>query len=89
LPAFRVVQVYCHAPVDELLERFRGRSEGGDRHPGHLDGELAEGELEQALAEGRWGPLALPGPLVEYRPDADPRDVLERVCAVLRDALPL
>ena len=89
LPAFHVVQVYCHAPEGELLERFRERSESGDRHPGHLDGEDAERELEQALAEGRWRPLTLPGPLVEYRPHDDPRDVVERVRVLRRDAPPL
>ena len=88
LPAFRVVQVYCHAPDDELLERFRERSDSGDRHPGHLDGELAERELGHALAEGRWRPLVLPGPLVEYRSDHGPRDVVERVRAVLAGAQP-
>ena len=31
------VQIQCTASRDILLERFKKRSEGGERHPGHLD----------------------------------------------------
>jgi predicted kinase len=71
LPPFRAVQVYCTAPAGTLLERFRERSQEGRRHPGHAVGEAAEADLAAGVREGRWEPLDLPGPLVEYSRDRD------------------
>jgi predicted kinase len=86
LPSFHAVQVYCHAPDEELVEHFRERSEKGDRHPGHAEGPAAQEDLETGLDEGRWGALDLHGPIVEYRrsKDEDERkrkkvEVVERV----------
>jgi predicted kinase len=83
LPAFRGLQVYCDAPVEELLARFRERSEAGDRHPGHREGAPAEQELEQSLVEGRWRPLDLSGELIEVSSRDDPAEIVARVQAVL------
>ena len=71
LPPFRTVQVYCTAPDDTLLERFRERAAEGRRHPGHAVGEAAEADLAAGLREGRWEPLDLPGPLVDYTRERD------------------
>lgn len=61
LPAHRVVQIHCHAPLDVLLERYRSRPA---RHPGHLDESRAD-ELAERYESGRNGPLELDGELVE------------------------
>ena len=34
----RYFQIFCNAPRDVLLERFKSRVESGERHPGHVDG---------------------------------------------------
>ena len=61
LPPYRLVQIYCHAPLDVLLERYANRP---DRHPGHLSG-LRVDELAERYASGRNGPLQLDGELIE------------------------
>ncbi len=59
---YRVVQVLCKTDGPTLVERFKERSESGERHPGHVDS-LAE--LTPKLLKGRIEPVALPGPLIE------------------------
>jgi adenylylsulfate kinase-like enzyme len=61
----RILQVYCTAPAEVLVARFADR----DRHPGHED-ELYD--LELALEQGRWPPLALPGRFVELDMSSEP-----------------
>jgi predicted kinase len=78
LPSFRAVQVYCDASEEDLVERFRARAEEGERHPGHAEGRTAEADLETGLEEGRWEPLELPGPLVQYRRSIDKRERARR-----------
>ena len=60
LPSARVVQIFCSAPVDVVLERYSNRT----RHPGHLDGEIAA-ELRGRLESEEWKPLELDGELIE------------------------
>jgi glucokinase len=60
LPPHRLVQVWCSAPPEVLLERYRARQ----RHPGHRDAELV-GEVAAAIRDGRHGPLDLPGDVFE------------------------
>jgi predicted kinase len=38
LPPARVVQIFCVAPTEVILQRYARRA----RHPGHLDGEVIE-----------------------------------------------
>ena len=33
---YKAVQVYCHAPVEILYDRYTNRDNSGDRHPGHI-----------------------------------------------------
>jgi predicted kinase len=54
LPPARIVQIFCTAPVEVILERYSLRS----RHPGHLDAEIVP-ELRERLAAGEWQPLDL------------------------------
>ena len=56
LPAERVVQFFCTAPRDVVLARYASR----ERHPGHLDAEIAD-ELLERFDAGEWQPLDLPG----------------------------
>jgi predicted kinase len=59
LPPARIVQIFCTAPIDVILERYSLRS----RHPGHLDAEIVP-ELRERLAAGEWQPLDLDGKLI-------------------------
>lgn len=60
LPPHRLVQVYCVAPEDVLMERYLAR----DRHPGHHDHVRAD-EVRAAIRAGRHSPLNLNGELIE------------------------
>jgi predicted kinase len=83
LPPHRVAQIYCHAPLEILTERFAGRSE---RHEGHLDRERV-GELSQRLASGVHAPLALGGELVELDTSepVDVRQLADRLRPLVRE----
>jgi predicted kinase len=72
LPAHRLVQVHCHAPLDVVLDRYTTRS--GTRHPGHLDGDRAA-ELRARFETDLNDPLDVPGELV--RLDTASADVAE------------
>ncbi len=54
------LQVYCHAPIPVLIERFSSRVTDGSRHPGHADAD-ALSELKANLDAGVYGLLDLPG----------------------------
>jgi hypothetical protein len=71
----RLVQVYCTAPPEELVERFAKR----DRHPGHEDDTY---DLAAALAEGRWPVLDLDAPL--FRLDTTRKPDLAPILALAR-----
>jgi hypothetical protein len=60
LPPARVVQIFCVAPTEVILQRYARRA----RHPGHLDGEIIE-ELRARLEIEEWKPLTLDGELIE------------------------
>jgi predicted kinase len=62
--AFDTFQVLCVADGDILYERFKERSESGERHPGHVD-DLNHGEFEAILRRGRHDPLAIGGETFE------------------------
>ena len=57
------VPIVCTAPEEVARERFAARAASGERHPGHLDGVIAE-ELAAGEHDGRWGPLDLDGELL-------------------------
>jgi predicted kinase len=59
LPAHRLLQLHCHAPLPVLLDRYATRS----RHAGHFDTEKIR-ELPGRFASGAHGPLELDGELV-------------------------
>jgi predicted kinase len=80
LPAHRLVQVHCDAPLELIEERYANR----DRHPGHHDGEKA-GLLAGRYESGVHGPLDLPGEVVEL--DTSARVDVEALAARLRPLL--
>jgi predicted kinase len=61
---FYPVQVCCVADGVVLLERFRSRATGDERHPGHVETPNIA-EFEPVLLLGRLDPLPLDGPIVE------------------------
>jgi predicted kinase len=62
LPECRVVQVFCDAPADVLLERIRGRT----RHPGHLEDDPEHLAAVEESLRADYAALPLDGPLIEY-----------------------
>ena len=60
---FETVQVLCRADGEVLLERFKQRTESGERHPGHVD-HLNYDEFEAALRQGDWDALDIDGRVV-------------------------
>ena len=81
-------QVLCIADGDILYERFKARSESGDRHPGHRD-EMRHGEFEEILKRGRHDPLEIGGETFELdMTDLDAVD-FDGVLAAVRSHLPV
>ncbi len=65
----RIVQVFCHAPLHELRERFRQRVASGQRHPGHRDESNTE-ELDRLIESGTFAPLEVEGELIRINTGA-------------------
>ena len=57
-------QVHCSIPEDMVIERYRERSEAGERHPVHVS-TGAEAALEEGIEQGDGDPLPLDIPLLE------------------------
>lgn len=76
LPAHRLVQIHCEAPLDVLVERYAARS----RHPGHNDATKIE-ELPARFASGAHAPLELEGELIrlDTTKPVDPVALAERL----------
>ena len=64
-----IIQVWCYAPVDILIERFTRRSLDGSRHPGHVDSKNVK-EIENKILSNVYTPLKLLTPLI-YLPSSD------------------
>jgi predicted kinase len=77
LPPARVVQIFCTAPAELILDRYSRRA----RHPGHLDDEIVA-ELRERLANREWRPLNLRGKLIEV--DTSARLDVESLAATVR-----
>jgi predicted kinase len=61
---FELFQIECYTEGEVLFERFKTRSESGDRHPGHVD-HLNYAEFRGALLKGRIAPLEIEGMRLE------------------------
>ena len=53
---FRAIQVECRADTAVLLDRFKARTESGERHPGHID-HVTYPEVVADLVNNIYGPL--------------------------------
>lgn len=77
---FIPIQVHCHTEPAELARRYRQRVESCDRHPGHLDHQLAAEFNAQALKQ-HYRPLDLGGPVFRIdttrRQEASVQDLLK------------
>ena len=62
--AFEALQVLCVTDGEVLWQRFKRRSESGERHPGHVD-HLNYDEFSQTLRRGRLEPLEIGGSVIE------------------------
>lgn len=49
----KLTQIHCHTKGEVLLERFKQRSESGERHPGHVD-HLNYEEFQTTLLKGEY-----------------------------------
>jgi predicted kinase len=79
LPPHGVLQVFCTAPREVVIERYAARS----RHEGHLD-DVILAELRAGEHEEQWTPLALPGELLETDvTTADVEAIVERIRPLL------
>jgi predicted kinase len=61
---FDLVQIDCICDGQVLFERFKHRTESGERHPGHLD-HANHDEFREMLLLGRSEPLKIGGRRVE------------------------
>jgi predicted kinase len=59
-----IVQLLCHADGKVLFNRFKARSESGNRHPGHMDADSLN-EWEPILTIGKGKSLEVSGKLIE------------------------
>ena len=57
------VQIQCKTNGEVLYERFKKRSESGERHPGHVDN-LNYAEFEEDLLRGSYQPLKVEGDVI-------------------------
>ena len=57
------IQIQCKTKGEVLFERFKERSESGERHPGHVD-HLNYSEFEKDLLKGSYEPLNVEGEVV-------------------------
>jgi predicted kinase len=83
LPSHRVLQLFCTAPRDVVVERYAART----RHHGHLDDVVLE-ELRAGRHEEQWRPLELGGEVVELRIEsADVDAIVARARALLHGGI--
>jgi predicted kinase len=57
-------QVHCSIPDDLVIERYKERSQAGERHPIHADDDALE-DLVQRIRDGGGRPLPLDAPLLQ------------------------
>ncbi|MFA5106958.1 MAG: ATP-binding protein [Patescibacteria group bacterium] len=63
---FKLLQIMCETKGEVLFERFKARTESGERHPGHVD-HLNLDEFKEMLLKGGHEPLDIGGQV--YRLD--------------------
>ena len=63
LKSSQIIQVWCDAPIDVLIKRFKERSQNGSRHPGHVDLSNIK-ETKDKILSNTYVPLKLSAPLI-------------------------
>jgi adenylate kinase family enzyme len=61
---FEILQIICETKGEILLERFKKRSESGERHPGHVD-HLNYDEFKDTLLKKDYPPLNIGGEVLK------------------------
>lgn len=61
---FGSLQILCKTEGKVLFERFKKRSESGERHPGHVDHKNYN-EFKDILLKGKHEPLEIGGDIIE------------------------
>lgn len=61
----RIIQIICQTDGQILFERFKKRSESGQRHPGHRD-HLNYEEYQETLLKGSSEPLDIPSQIINF-----------------------
>lgn len=56
-PRLRVAQLYCHSDAREMMKRFNGHIQSGERHRGHPDVIHEDVEYFEAMRD-RYAPIA-------------------------------
>lgn len=86
--SYTLIQILCTTEHDVLLRRFAARAASGERQSGHLEHEQAE-DMRSALQGGVYGPLPLPGKLLEVDTtdlsSVNMTDLLQVIVASLRE----
>jgi len=59
------IQVMCQCDGQILFERFKKRSESGERHPGHCDNSNYD-EFKEILLKGKFEPMDIGGEIVIF-----------------------
>ena len=84
---FNPVQIHCRTDSEVLFERFKARSESGERHPGHVD-HLTYQEFRDSLGENQHESLDIGGTVLEV----DTTDLgsieIESLLQVIRGLVP-
>jgi predicted kinase len=61
---FKTLQIACKTDGKILYDRFKKRSESGQRHPGHCDNKNYD-EFRETLLDGEYPPLGIGGEILE------------------------
>jgi len=59
------IQIMCQCEGKILFERFKKRSESGDRHPGHCDTSNYD-EFKELLLKGKFEPMKIGGEIIIF-----------------------
>ena len=62
---YSAIQIMCSCDGKILFERFKKRSESGERHPGHCDTGNYD-ELKDGLLKGKYEPLNINSPIIIF-----------------------
>ncbi len=62
---YQAIQIMCQCDGQILFERFKQRSESGNRHPGHCDTGNYE-ELKESLLLGKYPPLDIKSKIIIF-----------------------